>query len=79
MISLGGVCGPMSREPGRLYEGGRQFKKHHFGPNPGELGETTPNGHLTEEFKCAQFLDELTEVEFWVRKPPHPKATSRPR
>jgi type III restriction enzyme len=41
----------------------------HFclGPKPGELKEITPGGDLTEEFKCAQHLDGLAEVEFWVR------------
>ena len=54
-------------EPGWLYEGGFQFTKHYFGPKPGELRETTAAGELTEEFKCAQFLDALPEVEFWMR------------
>lgn len=57
----------MSYEPSWLYEGGFQFRKHYFGPKPGELKETTPGGTLTEEFKCAQFLDGLPEVKFWVR------------
>ena len=57
----------MSYEPGWLYEGGFQFKNHYFGPKPGELKETTPNGNLTGEFKCAQFLDGVPEVSFWVR------------
>ena len=57
----------MSYEPSWLYEGGFQFKNHYFGPKPGELKETTPNGNLTEEFKCAQYLDGLHEVSFWVR------------
>jgi type III restriction enzyme len=57
----------MSYEPSWVYEGGFQFKKHYFGPKPGELKETTPGGGITEEFKCAQFLDGLPEVEFWVR------------
>jgi type III restriction enzyme len=57
----------MSYEPSWLYEGGFQFKKHYFGPKPGELRETTSSGGLAEEFKCAQFLDELPEVRFWVR------------
>jgi len=45
----------MGYEPGWLYEGGFQFKKHYFSPKRGELRETTPNGNLTEEFKCARF------------------------
>jgi type III restriction enzyme len=57
----------MSYEPSWLYEGGFQFKRHYFGPKPGELKETTPGGDLTEEFKCAQFLDSLPGLQFWVR------------
>jgi type III restriction enzyme len=57
----------MSYEPSWLYEGGFQFKNHYFGPKPGELKETTPGGDLTEEFKCAQFLDGQPEVAFWLR------------
>jgi len=57
----------MSYEPSWLYEGGFQFKKHYFGPKPGELLEKTPAGKLKEEFECAQFLDGLPEVKFWVR------------
>jgi type III restriction enzyme len=57
----------MTYEPGWLYEGGFRFKKHYFGPKPGELKECTPSGKLTEEFKCATFLDDRPEVQFWVR------------
>jgi type III restriction enzyme len=57
----------MSYEPSWLYEGGFQFKKHYFGPKPGELQEKTSGGALKEEFQCAQFLDGLPEVELWVR------------
>jgi type III restriction enzyme len=56
----------MSYEPGWNYEGGFQFKKHYF-PKPGELRDKTPKGRLREEFECAQFLDALPEVKFWVR------------
>lgn len=62
-------------EPSWRYEGGFQFKKHYFGPKPGELPEVTPTGKLTEEFRCAQFIDGLPEVKFWVRNLPR-KATS---
>ena len=65
----------MSYEPSWLYEGGFQFKKHYFGPKPGELLETTPSGKLKEEFQCAQFIDGLPEVKFWVRNLAN-KATS---
>jgi type III restriction enzyme len=57
----------MSYEPSWVYEGGFQFKKHYFGPKPGELAEKTSAGKLTEEFQCAQFIDGLSEVKFWVR------------
>jgi type III restriction enzyme len=57
----------MSYEPSWVYEGGFQFKKHYFGPKPGELADRTPSGKLTEEFQCAQYLDGQPEVEFWVR------------
>lgn len=57
----------MSYEPSWKYEGSFQFKKHYFGPKPGELNEAKSDGQLTEEFKCAQFLDDLPEVKFWAR------------
>ena len=57
----------MNYEPGWLYEGGFQFKKHYFGSKPGELKEKRADGQLTEEFKCAQYLDALPEVKFWAR------------
>ena len=49
----------MSYEPSAVYAGDFQFKKHFFGPKPGALRELTQNRELTEEFKCAQFLDSL--------------------
>lgn len=51
----------MGYEPSWVYEGGFVFRKHYFGPKPGEFREGT------EEFACAQFLDDLTEVKYWVR------------
>jgi type III restriction enzyme len=57
----------MNYEPSWLYEGSLQFKKHYFGVKPGELREKTPSGDLTEEFKCAQFIDAMPQVKFWVR------------
>ena len=57
----------MSYEPGWLYDGGFQFKKHYFGPKPGELREKRLDGKLTDEFKCAQFLDAHPAIHFWVR------------
>ena len=65
----------MGYEPSRLYECGFQFQKHYFGPKPGELTEKTTEGKLTEEFQCAQFLDSLQAVRFWVRNLPR-KSTS---
>lgn len=65
----------MRYEPGEVYQGGFVFKKHYFGPKPGELREKKSDGSLTEEFQCAQFLDQLPDVQFWVRNLPR-KATS---
>ncbi len=65
----------MRYEPAWHYQGGYQFRKHYFGPKPGELREITPNGNLTEEFKCAQHLDAQSAVAFWVRNLPN-KSTS---
>lgn len=57
----------MNYEPGWLYEGGFQFKKHYFGRKPGELKEKRADGQLTEEFQCAQYLDAHPEIKFWAR------------
>ena len=57
----------MLYDPGWYYEGGFTFKKHYFGPKPGELREKRADGRMTEEFRCAQFLDDLPGVKFWVR------------
>lgn len=57
----------ISYEPGWLFAGGYQFKKHYFGSKPGELHELTNSGELAEEFQCAQYLDQLPQVEFWMR------------
>lgn len=51
----------ISYEPSELYKGAFQFKKHYFGTRPGELQDGT------EEFKCAQFIDGLSEVRFWIK------------
>lgn len=56
-----------SYEPSWFYEGGHQFKKHYFGPKPGELREKKADGKLTEEFQCACHLDALPAVRWWVR------------
>jgi type III restriction enzyme len=57
----------MAYEPSWLYEGSFQFRRHYFGAKPGELREKTPSGDLTEEIKCAQFIDAMPQVKFWVR------------
>jgi type III restriction enzyme len=57
----------MIYEPSWLFEGSYQFKKHYFGARPGELREITTNRDLTEEFKCAQYLDQLPQIEYWAR------------
>ncbi len=58
------------------------FKKHYFGSKPGELAEKTPSGNLTEDFLCAQYLDNLDEVEFghgiWRESPALSACKPRP-
>jgi type III restriction enzyme len=53
------------------YRGSYTFQKH-FYPVPGELNWKTPGGSVGEEFECAQAIDLLDEVEFWVRNLAHP-------
>jgi type III restriction enzyme len=65
----------MVYEPSWVYEGSFEFRNHYFGPKVGELHERTAAGKLTEEFRCAQFLDQLQGLRFWVRNLPR-KATS---
>jgi type III restriction enzyme len=60
----------MGYEPSWLYDGAHQFNKHYFPSKPGQLNERTPGGELTEEFKCAFFIDNMTEVHFWARNLP---------
>lgn len=43
-----------------LYQGAYKFKKHYY-PQVGNLDSKG------EEFQCAQFIDSLPEVKFWVR------------
>jgi type III restriction enzyme len=59
--------GSRAYEPSWVYEGEFQFKKHFYGPKVGELHGRTPSGKVPEEFRCAQYLDGLPEVEYWVR------------
>ncbi|MGH9968458.1 MAG: DEAD/DEAH box helicase [Pyrinomonadaceae bacterium] len=47
-------------EPTWLYKGSFQFQKHYFGQKPGELPDNV-------EGDCAQFIDGLPEVKYWVR------------
>tara|TARA_B100000676_G_scaffold253910_1_gene259929 strand:- start:5148 stop:7769 length:2622 start_codon:yes stop_codon:yes gene_type:complete len=54
----------------KYYEGQYRFRKHYY-PVPGELPWKTPAGKLAEEFECAQAIDFLDEVEFWVRNLVH--------
>ena len=44
------------------YRGGYAFRKHYFK----QIGDLKPQG---EEFECAQFIDSLPEVRYWVRNP----------
>lgn len=61
----------MARYPAhRYYQGPYRFKKHYY-PVPGDLDWKTPGGTVTEEFECAQAIDFLDEVEFWVRNLVH--------
>ena len=59
--------GILPYEPSWVYEGDFQFKKHFYGPKVGELGGSTSKGKIPEEFQCAQYLDSMPEVEYWVR------------
>ncbi|WP_445354926.1 DEAD/DEAH box helicase [Microbulbifer sp. EKSA008] len=52
------------------YSGAYRFRKHYY-PVPGDLDWKTPKGKVTEEFECAQAIDFLDEVEFWVRNLVH--------
>lgn len=42
------------------YEGAYRFEKHYYR----DVGDLKPDG---EEFECAQFIDTLPQVNFWVR------------
>lgn len=46
----------------KTYRGRYEFKKHYYP----EIGDLEAQG---EEFECAQSIDQLEEVEFWVRNP----------
>lgn len=44
------------------YRGRYLFRKHYYP----EIGDLNSEG---EEFECAQFIDQLEEIDFWVRNP----------
>lgn len=46
----------------KTYSGRYEFKKHYY-PAIGDLEDKG------EEFECAQFIDQMDEVDFWVRNP----------
>jgi type III restriction enzyme len=46
----------------KVYRGRYVFKKHYY-PEIGDLAEKG------EEFECAQCIDQLDEIDFWVRNP----------
>lgn len=49
------------------YQGGTyRFRKHYY-PFVGDLQWKSAGGKVGEEFLCAQAIDQLDEVEFWVR------------
>lgn len=52
------------------YQGPYRFRKHYY-PVPGSLNWKTPGGAISEEFECAQAIDLLDEVDFWVRNLVH--------
>lgn len=64
------------------YAGSFKFKKHYY-PFPGMLPWKTSKGEDAEEYLCAQAIELLNEVEFWVRNLVHatqfwmPTATQR--
>lgn len=57
----------MAKYPAHTYyRGPYAFRKHYY-PVPGDLNWKTPGGAIGEEFECAQAIDMLDDVEFWVR------------
>lgn len=53
------------------YEGGLYKFRKHFYPKVGDLRWKTGAGKVAQEFECARVIDELDEVEFWVRNLVH--------
>jgi type III restriction enzyme len=61
------ICFSFTADPrkyaySKAYRGRYEFKKHYYP----EIGDLEMQG---EEFECAQFIDQMDEVEFWVRNP----------
>jgi len=61
------ICFSYSADPrkyvySKAYQGRSTFNKHYYP----EIGDLEAQG---EEFECAQFIDQLDEIEFWVRNP----------
>ncbi len=61
------ICFSFAADPrkyvySKAYRGRYEFKKHYYP----EIGDMKAEG---EEFECAQYIDQLEEVEFWVRNP----------
>lgn len=54
------VYDPYDYPYNQLYKPGYNFKKHYYK----EIGDMKSKG---EEYICAQYIDNLEEVEFWVR------------
>lgn len=52
-----------------LHRGSHQFRNHYYK----DIGDLKSTG---EEFECAQFIDNMPEVEFWVRNLPKQPAFS---
>ncbi|MDA8141532.1 MAG: DEAD/DEAH box helicase family protein [Desulfobacteraceae bacterium] len=61
------ICFSFAADPKRyayslVYKGRYVFQKHYYP----QIGDLKPQG---EEFECAQYIDQMDEIEFWVRNP----------
>ncbi len=61
------ICFSFAEDPriyaySAAYRGRYEFRKHYYP----EIGDLEGKG---EEFECAQFIDGLDEIDFWVRNP----------
>ncbi|MGX9188046.1 DEAD/DEAH box helicase [Stenotrophomonas sp. Ker107b] len=62
----------MTQYPAHSYYDGGLYKfRKHFYPKVGDLRWKTSAGKVAQEFECARVIDELDEVEFWVRNLVH--------